>query len=284
MPETIKNFIVKNYIYLIVSIFYFVFAWRFSGFSLLGLAVLLNFYVLSLVLALSPAGEIVLRAVSGIRPLETKREKEYLLPIFEEVYAQAKEYYPILSEKIEMCIIDTMTINACAIGTKTVAVTKGAINTLSAEELKGIIAHEMGHIARGHTKLILLVTLGNGMFTIFALLYRLFATALEIAGHSTKNEFIAFVVSLFRFIVQVCLLVFIWLIEVALAVNSRANEYEADKFAYETGLGQNLIDSLYVLQDITLTERVRISQKLIESHPHIAKRIGTLEKMVDSER
>ena len=281
MPDTIKDFLKSNWIYIVICIFYFLFAWATFGFSLTALAILLNFYVISLVIAFSPVGEKILRFVSGVRSLETKKEKQYLLPIFEEVYKQAREYYPILHDKVEMCIIDTIVINACAIGTKTVAVTRGAMNSLSAEELKGLIAHELAHIAYGHTKLILLVTIGNGVFTVLTLIFRLIVNFMVAISLSARNGFVSFFTALIRIMLEIGLFMTIYMIQVILSVNSRRNEYKSDKFAYETGYGQNLIDSLYVLYEINISDSSKISDKLRASHPHIAKRIGTLEKLVD---
>lgn len=51
---------------------------------------LLIIYTLSIMCAFTPAGEKLLRFLNNIRPLETSREKEYILPLFEEVYEQAK--------------------------------------------------------------------------------------------------------------------------------------------------------------------------------------------------
>ena len=44
-----------------------------------------------------------------------------------------------------------MYVNAFAIGRNTIAVTMGAIETFSSDELKGIIAHEFGHLSNGDT-------------------------------------------------------------------------------------------------------------------------------------
>jgi heat shock protein HtpX len=50
-----------------------------------------------------------------------------------------------------VAIVETEALNAFATGTKperaAVAVTRGLLNTLSRDELQGVVAHEMGHVA-----------------------------------------------------------------------------------------------------------------------------------------
>ena len=68
-------------------------------------------YIITLFVVFTPLGEKLLRFFEYVRKIETKQEKAYLLPIFEDVYTQAKENNPKLGH-IELCIVDTMTVNA----------------------------------------------------------------------------------------------------------------------------------------------------------------------------
>lgn len=51
-------------------------------------------------LALSPIGEIVVRLMEGVKPIQTQEDKDYLLPIFEEVYEEAKSFSPHINKEI----------------------------------------------------------------------------------------------------------------------------------------------------------------------------------------
>jgi heat shock protein HtpX len=63
-------------------------------------------------------------------------------------------------------------------------------------------------------------------------------------------------------------------------INSRDNEYRADKFAYELGYGEGLISALYKLDKLTLMEGKRDTvEKIKASHPKIPFRIERLENM-----
>jgi len=284
MPKTIIDFIKTNWIYIYISVIYFIFTWVIFGMSLLAFIVLVNIYVCSIAIALSPVGEIIFRFINNVRRLETKKEKQYLLPIYEEVYREAREHYPTMNEDIELCTIDTMVINGVSIGKRTIAVTKGAINTLSVEEMKGLIAHELGHIALGHTKILLLVTLGNGIFTLFALILRILVYGAEFLSNCFRNIFVSCLMVLTRIITDICVFICFFVIDMILAVNSRANEYKADEFTYTTGYGQNMINFLYIIHDITIVNTPKITEKLKASHPDVPQRIGILEKLIDDQK
>ena len=243
-----------------------------------GLTLLL--YGISIAIALSSLGEMLLRFIERIRPLYTKAEKEYLIPIFEEVYNEAKEKYPKLSD-IEICTIDTVTIKACAIGGKTVAVSRGAMETFSEDELKAIIAHEIAHIVNGDSIATLLTTIGNGIFALFVFVIKSAIMAYDIIEDETGlenkiNDAIKMIFSVLIFIV-------VFPGQILLSIGSRQNEYRADKFSYEVGYGNYMIDALYLLEKINLGDNSSIVARMTASHPIIAKRIGELEAIADGE-
>ena len=74
-----------------------------------------------------------------------------------------------------------------------------------------------------------------------------------------------------------------YMIQLILAINSRANEFEADYFAYELGYGENLLESLYIFQETLMNRRMTLKEKMLSSHPHIAKRISRLEDIIDNQ-
>lgn len=60
-------------------------------------------------------------------------------------------------------------------------------------------------------------------------------------------------------------------------INSRKNEFSADKFSYDIGYDREMIEALYLLEKISLGDNSTIVQKMIASHPRITKRIEYLE-------
>jgi heat shock protein HtpX len=256
----------------------------FIGFHIFNVLILIVVYTISISFALSYTGEKFMRFLENIRKLETKREKEYLIPIFNEVCNRAKStQYKGKIRNIEIYIIDAMYINAFALGKRTVAVTSGAVKTLSEDELKGLIAHEMGHIVYGHTKALLLTNIGNSVFMFFMVISRGIINAMEIL-HSKYNKrggIIELLIFLLKTIFNAVIFLLVSLGELILSVESRQQEYRADRFAFLLGYGTELVNALYLLQDMLISDKMTLFEKLKRSHPHIANRIGVLEYSAD---
>lgn len=128
--DDILCFWANNKLYFLCTAIYFYISFCILGGTFKSFILLLLIYTISIMISFSPIGEKLLRFLYNVRPLETSKEKEYILPLFKEVFEQAKIKNKYLN-KIEICIIDNMTVNAMALGRRTIAVTKGAINTFT---------------------------------------------------------------------------------------------------------------------------------------------------------
>jgi len=284
--ELTLTFIYSNILYLLWFLLYFLIAWYIFGAGQDGFIFVTIIYGTSVALALSPAGEILLRLLENCREPKTQRERDYLLPIFEEVYDSAKEVNPNLSDRIKIYIMDAMYVNAFAIGRNTIAITRGSLATLSEDELRGVIAHEFGHMNYGHTKALLLSVVGNLFFSVIVWFFRVVLNVMQILSNIFAHvSIIALGFALFTFIarviVDVSALVFINLSQIILALNSRGNEIQADKFAYNIGYGRELISCLYLFQRITMNSKMKLVDRLRASHPHLDYRIARLEELED---
>lgn len=276
------RFIKSSPLYILWFIIYYDISIRilFPFFRAHSFVISLVFFVVSIAVALF-AGDEIFKLLEGIRPPRTKREKEYLIPIFEDVYEGAKEMHPDLP-KMQIHIIDDMTVNAFAFGRKTIAVTQGAIETFTEEELKGVIAHEISHIYHGDTKAQLINTIGNGATSVLAFCIKQIIKLLELVARVAKSTVIEAVFNFIRFIFEMIVYVLLLFGNILLSVNSRKNEYTADRFACEIGYGDGLISGLYLLQKMSLGEDKRIISRMQASHPHIASRIERLENLEDN--
>ena len=284
----IIKLLVSNYIYIVWFVIYFSIAWTLQGGGLSSFIWLLVVYGISIAVALSPLGEFILRVLKNCREPLTMRERDYLLPLFEEVYQDAKEMSPKLNNNINLYIMDAMYVDSFAIGRETIAITRGAIETFSAEELKGIFAHELGHMEYGHTKALLLSNIGNAIFTfhiwiIKGVFYVSQALSDMVAKHSFLGRIFSITMLVLRYCIKLGVVLFIHLSEIILALNSRSNEIEADTFAYKIGYGSELISGMYLLQKISMNSKMKFSQRMKASHPHIADRIAHLEKLENSD-
>lgn len=278
--KRILKFWKNNSIYMLCSAIYYVICSLIFGGTWQSFLIVFITYAVSLVIGFSKIGEKILRLLNRVRPLETLRETEYLQPLFDEVYQHSKLKYKRL-RKIEICVIDNMTVNAMALGLRTIAVTKGAIQTFSEEELKAIIGHEIAHIAHGDTLASLYVIVGNGILSVLLLFSRLFVFLLDILKCSLSNKFSIFslFILLFKLFFEVSILIFNFGMQVILSINSRKNEFRADKFSYQIGYDTQMIEALYLLEKISLGDNSTIIQKMIASHPRITLRIKKLEEL-----
>ena len=275
------KFLKANHTYIILGIINFFLAYLILGADASSFLACIFLSFISFNIALSPIGEWILRQINGVRSLETRREKEYLIPLFEDIYEDVKGEYPYLQD-IEICIIDSLTVNAFALGTHTVAVTRGAIESFTEDELKGILLHEIGHIIHGDTKAILLNLIGNGIFSIGVIFVKIALLILDLITlpFHRKSYGVTYILMIFlHFVFSLSLFALTFIGNVLLSINSRKNEFSADSFANEIGYGEDLTNALYLLQKMSLGEDMRLVERIQASHPHIAKRIGRLEAL-----
>lgn len=270
----------NNPIYFVCSLFYYVISSLLLGGTAKSFLIVLTVYSVSLIIGFSQLGEKLLRLLNRVRPLETKRETEYLQPLFDEVYERAKKKYKRL-RKIEICVIDNMTVNAMALGRRTIAVTKGAMQTFTEDELKAVIGHEIAHLIHGDTMATMYAVIGNGIFSVFVLLARFFLLLLDWiqSAFTGKRSIFSALMLIIRLFFEFSIWILNFGLQVILSVNSRKNEFKADLFSYSIGYDTDMIEALYLLEKISLGDNSSIIQKMIASHPRITLRINHLEQL-----
>ena len=267
----------KNPLYVLCSIIYFILGLRVFG------GTMIFFYIIFFLIAFSPLGEIIFRYIEKVRKIETKREKELLNPIWEEVYNEAKRQYPQLTN-IKLCVIDKMTVNALALGKHTIAISKGAIDTFSEDELKAILTHEIAHIYYFDSFAKMYITLANGYFTLLLIIMKCFKFIVDIVQDLTEASkgaklFVRFI----RFACEFIIIMIMFLGQLTVAIGSRKSEYRADQFTYNLGLGEELINALYMLEKIQLSNNSTVVERMLASHPRVSSRIEKLEMLIESE-
>jgi heat shock protein HtpX len=252
--------------------------------ALLGLGI----YLLSLVVALSPIGEWILRLQTGCKKMTNADDVARLQPIFDEVYAKAKAKNPELPDKVTLFINESDDPNAFATGRKTVCVTRGLFN-YSDEHIKGVLAHEFGHLAHKDTDAILVVSVGNMIVTTLFVIIRVLANiSMGIAqflnaifSEGWGGVIASIFISISRVVADVLLVLLMRLwtqIGVWLCMSSsRGNEYEADQYAYECGYGEPLCQ---VLESFGSDGGSKgLFAALSSSHPDNDKRIAKIREL-----
>lgn len=233
------------------------------------------FYVITFFIAFF-AGDTIIKWIEGARPVETNQEKEYLHPIFKEVYEDIKSQIPALPS-MKLHIIDNMSVNAMAIGRHCIAVTQGAIDTFTEDELKGVLAHEMSHIYHGDTSAVIINIVGNGVVTANVLILKLILKGFEYFARLIPDKPMQKIVGLIQYAVEIYVFILLLVGTFILSIDRRKKEFKADKFAFETGYGKELIEALYVLQKVSLEQKFNLITKMKASHPRVSKSIEQLE-------
>ncbi len=234
----------------------------------------LIWYIVFIAFISSNIAEKVLRYASSARKIATNTEKERLIPLFKEVYTQAFRNNKCIGRKIKPYIVDSMEVNAFIIGRNTLVITRGAIETFNDEELKGVMAHEFGHINHYDGQITLLVTFCTTIFLwlfigasfVFRLLEKLF-----------ENNFIGDLLGIIRQVFEsvVKFVLFIWTL--IISGGSRNKEYKADMYTKSIGYGEQLKSALYILYDMEISDKKGLMQNLKRTHPILAYRIERLE-------
>lgn len=257
-----------------------------NGFTSLGGAFFgLGAYVLSLVIALSPIGEWILRLQTGCKKMDDPEMIARFEPIFNEVYAKAKTANPELPDNIQLFVNDSDEPNAFATGRKTVCVTKGLL-TYSDEQIKGVLAHEFGHLAHKDTDTILVVSVGNLIVTGIFIVFRVLANITMIFAEFLTNIFAEGIGGVFASLMMhfgriisdiiLALLMRAWTqLGVWLCMySSRKNEFEADAYAARCGYAEPLCQ---VLESFGTGGKAKgLFAALASSHPDTEKRIASI--------
>lgn len=239
-------------------------------------------YFISLVIALSPLGEFILRLQTGCKRIKRKDFADFIMPIFQEVYEEAKRKDSSISDKVELFMTEDSTPNAFATGRKTVCITKGLFDAPE-DEIKAVLGHEMGHLAHKDTDLVLIISVGNFIVTAFFICVRLFARFVtilcQIFGIMGGEIIIDLGAAISGFIVDILLVLFmkLWTKFGILLVmkSSRTNEYEADKFSADLGYGVSLCRFLDSFDSEGFDG---LFASLMSSHPDNDQRIAKLQE------
>ncbi len=240
-------------------------------------------YLLSLVIALSPIGEWILRKQNGCKEIDNPDLLAYISPIFDEVYQRAKMLDPSIPDDVRLFVKYDADPNAFATGRKTVCITTGLLNC-PVGQIKATLAHEFGHLAHKDTDLILVVAVGNMIVTAFITfvrlmieLFRLMMLFVSLFIGGSEGSLAAVFTSIYSFMISLFVsgLTWVWTKIGTLLVmkSSRSNEYAADEFSYQLGYGYDLCG---LLDSFSAGSSKGLFANLVSSHPDKDLRIQRL--------
>jgi Zn-dependent protease with chaperone function len=195
---------------------------------------------------------------------------------------------------VRLWLIEDSGLDAFAIGTRTIAISKGALRILSPGEIKGIMAHELGHLETRDCRIAAAYAMAKKLPGFFLRPFDFITSRLK-KGFLIILSFVCLLYFVYvqpfskithvmpLFIVTLFVLgypIFLWLANFLWKITSRFREYRQDAFAHSLGFGQELMDALH---KITLEADMPVNpyrNLMRDNHPIIYNRIRRLEKLL----
>lgn len=237
-------------------------------------------YISTIVLSLSSLGELLLVQFAGAKEIKRTDIKLRIIPLVQYVLDCAKEKSHYNLDCVRVMIIYDEAPNAFAMGRKTICITQGLLN-LPDDAILGILAHEVGHLAYGHTVIQLLIGGGNLFITGFLFLFKLatwiMTAIMGLFAIGARDGFMGLFTALFAGISAGLSWLWVKFCKIFLMWSMRQNEYLADKYAYKIGFGVELAQVLdRYLCDVP---RNGFFNALYNTHPYNDDRVAALQNM-----
>jgi heat shock protein HtpX len=223
-----------------------------------------------------------------IDPNRANNEERFLIDM---VYGLARKAG--LSTMPEIGIYNSPELNAFATGpskrNSLVAVSSGLLNSMNRDEIEGVLAHEIAHVANGD---MVTMTLVQGVINAFAMfLSRIAAYAISIALSRGDEREGGISNAIYFGLTIVFDILFTFLGSILVAAYSRAREYRADKGGAMYAGRDKMIGALQKLQrGLPLQDdrapnlsTLKISHRdgwlMLATHPPIEDRIARLQQL-----
>ena len=204
---------------------------------------------------------------------DLEKFQEALEPVIERAGLEGKQF--------NLYVNPDNSLNAFAIGDDNIVINKPLLDYFPEDEVTGILAHEMGHLQKGHTKGLLVMwgmSMGNRIFFwCYALIMNLVRLLLWVPF---LGLILGLVFSLMNIILQVGNLLLNYPLTLFNRFCSRQHEYEADNYACELGLGQNLCNGLYRLEQYTQQQSLGFFARILSDHPGTPERLARIDAYV----
>lgn len=170
--------------------------------------------------------------------------------------------------------------NAFAIGKHTIVITNGLLK-LSDEHVMAIIAHEVGHLAYGHTVVQLLIGGSNvfisGCILIIKISCWIVTAIMGLFSLVARSGIVGILTTLFAGISYAVTWIWVKLCKLFLMWSMRQNEFVADEYAAKIGFGYDLAYALD--HQICDVPRNGFLDALYNTHPNNDERIAALQKL-----
>lgn len=265
----------------------------------------LGLYIVGVFVILSPAAEALFRFKYYCKRIKNPDYFYKIVPIFNHVLEVARTKDGSISKHVKIYIDYSDEVNAFTLGRNTVCITEGLL-LMDEKTIEAVLAHELGHLSHRDFDVSMVVRYGNLFVFFVIMLMVIFAKVMEIfarvlcslieiiagaAGDTLIFGILVFaceaVFFIFRMICTVASFVLQYaVLQVWFAIGdifchktSRLAEFDADKFAYRIGYGNELSKFLLACGDAPEIENEGIYARLIFTHPDTSDRIDKLNKL-----
>ena len=240
----------------------------------------ISIYAATVFVSLSPLGERMIAFMAVAKDIKRTDLKLRIIPLVQYVLDKAKQETHYHVDSVNVMIIYDDAPNAFALGRKTICITKGLLD-LPDDLILGVLAHEVGHLAYGHTVIQLLIGGGNIFISGFLCLLKLatwiITAIMGIFALGSRDGIMGIITAIFAGIstffswawAKFCKLFLMW--------SMRQNEYVADEYAQKIGFGLELAQVLD--QNLCDVPHEGFFKALYNSHPCNDDRVAALQKL-----
>ncbi|MCL2056194.1 MAG: M48 family metalloprotease [Oscillospiraceae bacterium] len=245
-------------------------------------------YLIMLLVMFSPVGEYMLRRQIGGCDIDPDAEKR-LEPLFTQAMRRAEKVNPNLDGDISLFMIQDDSLNAFAIGRRTIVINTGLLS-LPNNQIAAILTHEIGHISHKDTDLRLAVTAGNGVISVVMFATRLVLNLIAwVASIFSRSSgiiglfvmIIMLIVKIYTFIHDLFQKAWFFIGSLAMNASGRKQEFRADEFAVNCGASKGLaqfISAMLERQGNPRGNRGLLAQ-FTSSHPELRDRLVALANL-----
>lgn len=244
------------------------------------IAEVIIFYTITILVSLSPLGERFLAFMAGAKDIKRTDIKLRIIPLVQYVLDRAKQETLYNLDSVNVMIIYDESPNAFALGRKTICITQGLLK-LPDDLILGVLAHEVGHLAYGHTVVQLLIGGGNIFISGFLCLLK-FATWIVTAimglfALGSRDGIIGVITVFFAGITAGLSWLWTKFCKLFLTWSMRQNEFIADEYANKIGFGLELAKVLD--QYLCDVPHEGFFKALYNTHPYNDDRVAALQNM-----
>lgn len=216
--------------------------------------------IVTILFSQTEMGSKFIRLFEPVRPL-TKLEKGRFEPIVDEICQKAKIKPP------KLFMIDNMNPNAYVLG-DAIVFTRGFLHIATVPEIKGVVAHEVGHIVNGDSKLATMNNVVNKVGNAGVVV--LLTLTLSITNNNQRIWLLPFI--FIAVLLKTIRAIIFGLSYLGLMAISRSDEYRADQFAKKLGYEDGLCSYLNKIEPSQPSKK-----SIFRTHPPVALRIDRLQ-------